>query len=226
MQDREHVADAACALPVCCMAGAELDGALTFTLHSLISFTMQFSDRYEIHADLPGVPKSSLRVDVDEDTRPHTLTITASRSISGKEDRRDRGQGDDEHGQPEDARVIDVQADEHSDGPVSSPGQGTSPAASAHGKGGHPGEGRGSKGGSKSGKGIDMSKSSKDSAVQAWHRTERMSGTVSRTMSLPQDADITGVGARLDNGVLVVTVPRKKLAEAEDVPGRRRVNIE
>lgn len=198
--------------------------SIPYAHSQLTSFTLlQFSDRYEIHADLPGMPKSSIGVSIDEDTWPQTLTITAHRSIEGPA----RGEQGEAGDQPADASVVDVGGTEAEKGESLKP---SAPRSVSQGEAGATRKAAG-KDESEEGKGKHASTSShspstKNSSVQAWHRTERVSGTVSRTLALPSDADTAGVGARLEEGVLTVTVPRKKVAEAEEIPGRRRVTIE
>jgi HSP20 family protein len=41
-----------------------------------------------------------------------------------------------------------------------------------------------------------------------WHRVERAYGKVSRSLALPEDADYNSIAAKLDNGVLKITMPK------------------
>lgn len=169
----------------------------------------EFADKYEVTADLPGVDKSALRVDVDETIFPHAMTVTASRTIE-PEGSGLSAEGADKEGTPADAsHVVDAPPkEEEEEGGEQGAEQHATPAPAGK-KGGH-GKGKLAKGG----------------PVRAWHRTERVSGTVCRTFPLPEDAEVGGVSARLHSGVLTITVPRMKLAEGQDVAGRRRVSIE
>lgn len=51
-------------------------------------------------------------------------------------------------------------------------------------------------------------------------RVERRFGKFSRTFTLPENAQLTGITAKFDNGVLIVTVPKTipKEPEITDVP--------
>jgi HSP20 family protein len=51
-----------------------------------------------------------------------------------------------------------------------------------------------------------------------FHRVERVYGTFSRTLSLPQDADLDNIEADFNNGVLTITIPR---LESQDSKARR-----
>jgi HSP20 family protein len=49
-------------------------------------------------------------------------------------------------------------------------------------------------------------------ANATWHRRERGSGKFQRTLTLPADVDADKVEARLENGVLRLTLPKSKKA--------------
>ena len=55
-----------------------------------------------------------------------------------------------------------------------------------------------------------------------WYFSERQFGSFSRSFRLPPDADDAGVKAALKDGVLTVTVPRRK---AEEMAKAKRVPI-
>jgi HSP20 family protein len=51
-----------------------------------------------------------------------------------------------------------------------------------------------------------------------WICTERYSGSVSRSMSLPHDVDPQKANASYENGVLALTLPKKSRSSAKSVP--------
>jgi len=57
-------------------------------------------------------------------------------------------------------------------------------------------------------------KSNREETGETWYFSERQYGSFSRSFRVPPDADETGVGADLKDGVLTITVP-KRAAEAE-----------
>jgi hypothetical protein len=58
-----------------------------------------------------------------------------------------------------------------------------------------------------------------------YHRSERAFGRVSRTLSLPPDADLSAkIAAKLEHGVLTLVIP-KKAAGAEGGP-RKVIDVE
>lgn len=58
-------------------------------------------------------------------------------------------------------------------------------------------------------------------AEPTWLRAERSFGRVERSLTLPADADIEAIGAKLENGVLTLTVPRR----ASHAPPRHSIEI-
>jgi len=62
---------------------------------------------------------------------------------------------------------------------------------------------------------------SEEEKREGYLRRERGYQSFYRRISLPEDADPEGIGARLNNGVLVMTLPKR-----EGARGRRKVNIE
>merc|ERR1719198_85287 len=49
----------------------------------------------------------------------------------------------------------------------------------------------------------------------AWRRIERSYGAVSRSLSVPKDADVTGIEASLEHGVLTVVIPKLPASVSE-----------
>lgn len=64
-------------------------------------------------------------------------------------------------------------------------------------------------------------KTEREEEGDTWYFTERQYGAFTRSFRLPPDADETGVGADLKDGVLTITVPRTE-PKAED---ERKVEI-
>ncbi len=58
--------------------------------------------------------------------------------------------------------------------------------------------------------------------TDTWHRVERSHGKFLRRFRLPDNANVESVNAKVENGVLTVTVPKAKKAE----PEVRVVNID
>jgi HSP20 family protein len=58
--------------------------------------------------------------------------------------------------------------------------------------------------------------------TDTWHRVERSHGKFLRRIRLPDNANVESVNAKVENGVLTVTVPKVKKAE----PEVRVVNID
>ena len=54
-----------------------------------------------------------------------------------------------------------------------------------------------------------------------YHRTERTSGRQWRKLALPQYVDTSKISAKLDNGVLTITAPKKEGAQQQ----QRRIAI-
>ncbi|NLI73718.1 MAG: Hsp20/alpha crystallin family protein [Euryarchaeota archaeon] len=61
----------------------------------------------------------------------------------------------------------------------------------------------------------------KEDRADAYIHRERSTSSLYRTISLPNDVDYENISARLNNGVLVVKLPKK-----ENDRGKRKVNIE
>ncbi len=59
-------------------------------------------------------------------------------------------------------------------------------------------------------------KTEREEKGETWFFSERQYGAFSRSFRLPPDADPAGVDAALKDGVLTVTVPRKKAVEAPE----------
>ena len=53
---------------------------------------------------------------------------------------------------------------------------------------------------------------------ESYHLAERRYGSFSRTFTLPRAADAEAVAAKLDAGVLLVSVPKKAQAKARKIP--------
>jgi HSP20 family protein len=62
-------------------------------------------------------------------------------------------------------------------------------------------------------------RTSREERGETWFFSERQFGSFSRSFRLPPDADEGGIAARLSEGVLEITLPRRILPEAE---GRAR----
>ncbi|GJW52426.1 alpha crystallin/HSP20 domain-containing protein [Tanacetum coccineum] len=55
----------------------------------------------------------------------------------------------------------------------------------------------------------------KEEKNDKWHRVERSSGKFLRQFRLPDNAKVDQVKAKMENGVLTVTVPKKKVKKPE-----------
>jgi HSP20 family protein len=62
-------------------------------------------------------------------------------------------------------------------------------------------------------------------SLPLWHRMERIRGSVSRVISLPKDADLAHIRAKLFHGVLTIVIPKKKAARGGISPGQRKVHL-
>jgi HSP20 family protein len=51
--------------------------------------------------------------------------------------------------------------------------------------------------------------------TDTWHRVERSHGKFLRRIRLPENANVESVNAKVDKGVLTVTVPKTKKTETE-----------
>ncbi|MCE5244904.1 MAG: Hsp20/alpha crystallin family protein [Syntrophobacteraceae bacterium] len=62
----------------------------------------------------------------------------------------------------------------------------------------------------------------KEEKEKSYYRVERSYGSFQRTLSLPEDADSSGIGAAYRNGLLTITIPRKSKpgAAAKQIPIR------
>lgn len=58
-------------------------------------------------------------------------------------------------------------------------------------------------------------KQEKEEKEKDFYRVERSYGSFQRTLSLPEDADQAGIGAKFRNGVLTVSIPRKAVSKSE-----------
>lgn len=65
-------------------------------------------------------------------------------------------------------------------------------------------------------------RSSREEKGETWYFSEREYGSFSRSFRLPPDAEEKGVGAELKDGVLTVSVPKKK---AEAASGARKIPV-
>ena len=63
-------------------------------------------------------------------------------------------------------------------------------------------------------------KQEKEEKEKDFYRVERSYGSFQRVLSLPEDADHSGIGAQFSKGVLTVNIPRKSTprAEAKRIP--------
>ncbi|KAI9396804.1 hypothetical protein POPTR_004G187202v4 [Populus trichocarpa] len=61
----------------------------------------------------------------------------------------------------------------------------------------------------------------KEDKNDTWHRVERSSGKFLRRFRLPKDAKMDQVKASMENGVLIVTVPKEELKK----PGVKAIEI-
>jgi len=100
------------------------------------------------------------------------------------------------------------------------------PGASAGaGGGGGAGAGAWTDAGAVGGSGAGSGSSSSSSGDVKWHRVERSRGQVSRSLSLPDDADAAALHAKVTNGVLTITIPKKPEAAGAAASRRRRVDV-
>jgi len=118
---------------------------------------------YTVTADLPGVSKENLKVDLDSERG--VLTIAAEKTTTATS---------------------------------------------------------GSPSGSTAGGKAEGGKEAASDGDTTWHQVERSYGRVSRTLRLPPDVDIDKVTAKLDAGVLHLTLPKKPTPDAS----RRNVAIQ
>ncbi|NVN90417.1 MAG: Hsp20/alpha crystallin family protein [Desulfuromonadales bacterium] len=58
-------------------------------------------------------------------------------------------------------------------------------------------------------------KQEKEEKEKDFYRVERSYGSFQRTLSLPDDADSSGIGANFSKGVLIVSIPRKAALTSE-----------
>ncbi|KAK9048256.1 hypothetical protein SSX86_032780 [Deinandra increscens subsp. villosa] len=58
----------------------------------------------------------------------------------------------------------------------------------------------------------------KEEKNDKWHRVERSSGKFLRRFRLPENAKVEKVKAKMENGVLTVTVPKKEVKKPEVKP--------
>jgi HSP20 family protein len=58
-------------------------------------------------------------------------------------------------------------------------------------------------------------KQEKEEKEKDFYRVERSYGSFQRTLSLPEDADNSGIGAKFNKGVLTVNIPRKAASKSE-----------
>lgn len=66
----------------------------------------------------------------------------------------------------------------------------------------------------------------KEDKTDTWHRVERRCGSFVRRFRLPEKAESDGIKCGLENGVLTVTVPKKKeTAEEEEEESGRNKNV-
>jgi len=56
----------------------------------------------------------------------------------------------------------------------------------------------------------------KDGKGKGYYRMERVYGSFQRTLALPEDVDSSAISASYKNGVLTLTLPRKKASEPEN----------
>ena len=67
----------------------------------------------------------------------------------------------------------------------------------------------------------DLSASSAEDSERV-HRAERAYGRISRSLRLPSDVDMEKINAKLDAGVLTLTLTKKA---GTDASGRKRIDI-
>jgi HSP20 family protein len=58
----------------------------------------------------------------------------------------------------------------------------------------------------------------KETKGKHWHRIERRTGSFSRTVQLPVEVEPEKVEATSKNGVLTITLPKSKTAQARQIP--------
>jgi HSP20 family protein len=140
---------------------------------------LERNDAYVVTAEVPGVPKEALRVDVDEDSG--LLTIAAEKTV-------ETGGGE------------------------------PAAAAAAAGGGGDKAEPAAA---AASGDKAEVPATAAGAANVL--RSERAYGRIERSLSLPDDADWEKISAKLEHGVLSLTIPKHARAEGH---GKKKVEIQ
>lgn len=195
------------ALPAAVALADSRTFAHAFTTSSFERRMLQKPESYEIHAELPGVPKENVRVDVDDETR--VLTITAEKSVEKDVEAKPRGS----HAQ----RGKKAQEQLASGAAPAGSKPADNAQIGAEGQVVATPEGAGTQGLAKK---TEAAGGTGD--VTTWHRTERYFGTITRSIALPADADADHITAKMDEGVLTLTIPKVK-GEAE---AKKQVKIE
>lgn len=195
----------------------DVDAMMQRTLGMPSSITLDVAekpDAYELHAELPGVSKENVRIEVDEVDR--LLTITAEKSVgppagSSTPTGAAAASAEGKEGQVGEQQQQEAGAEAAADEPASASGKGK-----AKGKGA----------GAGAGAAVTRSASGSGGDVTQWHRVERAMGTVSRTITLPVDVDLSApLSAKMEAGVLTVTLPKVK-GGAGAKEGRKTIDIQ
>ena len=168
---------------------------------------------YEILCDVPGVTKEDVKIDVKD----RMLTISSERTHMRTDSNQPQNA---EQGDPSTSTGMDLGTDGKPKAKDLSAGtrrDRSSPATGASAS--SPTDATETTSGSdpKSELAPPTPTGAKD---VAWRRIERSYGVVSRSLSVPEDADMTGIEASLEHGVLTVVIPKLAVPISETMQVR------
>ena len=187
-------------------------------LRSMDLDILEKADHYEIHCELPGVGKNHVKVEVDTET--NTLTVKAEKKITNRSPKIGGNKTDTKNVSNQPTMSLSDASSSATSEPAESLSSST-PTSSEHNHTGSNDTATNTS--SVSTSSVDKPVPEDTSKVHHYHRSERIFGSISRTITFPTDVDVDAVTAKMDHGVLTIILPKRKIMTNQST---KSINIE